>query len=64
MDNRPLILGMGIIANVEIVNGGTGGYAVGDTLNFIGTGVGAAATVSSVSGGIITGINITNRGEG
>jgi hypothetical protein len=63
MDNRPLILGMGIVANVEIVNGGSG-YTVGDTLNFIGTGVGAAATVSSVSGGIITGINITNRGEG
>ena len=32
MDNRPLILGMGIIANVEIVNGGTGGYAVGDKI--------------------------------
>lgn len=63
LDNRPLILGMGIIANVEIINGGSG-YAPGDTLNFIGTGVGAAATVASVSGSIITGITISNRGEG
>jgi hypothetical protein len=63
MDNRPIILGMGILANVEVINGGTG-YAINDVLNFTGTGVGAAGRVSAVSGGFITAIELTNRGEG
>jgi len=64
IDNRPGILGMGIVANVEILNGGSG-YVPGETLNFSESGVGAAATVATVGGGgIITGISISNRGEG
>jgi len=64
MDNRPLIMGMGILGAIEIVNGGTG-YANNDTINFNGTGVGAAAYVSSVNiSGSIQKITFTNRGEG
>lgn len=64
MDNRPLISTMGIIAAIEILNGGTG-YANNDPIYFYGTGVGAAAQVEAVNiSGTITKIKITNRGEG
>lgn len=64
LDNRPKILGMGIVANVEVVTGGTG-YVVGNPIIFNGTGYGAAATVGSVgAGGSITSVSISNRGEG
>ena len=64
LDNRPGVLGMGIVANVEIISGGSG-YIAGEPLIFTETGVGAAATVGTVSGGgTITSISISNRGEG
>lgn len=64
LDNRPVVSSMGIIAAVEIISGGSG-YTVGNPINFIGTGFGAVATVSSTGvGGSITGINLSNRGEG
>ena len=64
LDNRPKIIDMGIVANVEIVSAGSG-YTVGDPIIFTGTGTGAAATVGSVSGsGGVTGVTISNRGAG
>jgi len=64
IDNRPVISSMGVIAQIEIENGGSG-YTVSTPLIFGGTGFGAAATVSSVgAGGAITAIAISNRGEG
>jgi hypothetical protein len=62
LDPRPSIQYIGRIAAIEILNGGSG-YSSGDTVNFIGTGYGAAATLT-VSAGEITDITITNRGEG
>lgn len=64
LDSRPTIQGMGRIAAIEIINGGTG-YVAGDALSFIGTGYGAAATVATVDpNGAITSITISDRGEG
>lgn len=62
LDSRPYIKGMGKIAYIDLLNGGTG-YSPGDTVSFIGTGYGATASLT-ISGGIITGITLTNRGEG
>ncbi len=62
LDSRPVISDMGRIAHIQIVNGGTG-YSGGDTVSFIGTGYGATASLT-VSGGVITGVSLTNRGEG
>ena len=64
LDNRPSILGMGQIANVEISSGGTG-YMAGDPITFIGTGYGAAAQVQSIGvGGAVAAVTLTNRGAG
>jgi len=64
LDNRPSILGMGQIANVEITSGGTG-YTAGEQINFIGTGYGAAAQVQSIGvGGAVATVTVTNRGTG
>lgn len=64
LDNRPAIIGMGIIANVEVVTTGSG-YTVGDPVTFHGTGYGATGVVGTVSGGGgVTSVTITNRGEG
>lgn len=64
LDNRPTIIGMGLVANVEVITGGTG-YNPGDPIIFNGTGYGAVATVGTVgAGGSITGVTISNRGQG
>jgi hypothetical protein len=55
---------LGLIAQIRIVDGGRG-YSVGDTISFDGRGYGGSAVVQSVgSGGRITSIAITDRGEG
>ncbi len=53
------------VTGITVLGGGTG-YAVGDSLNFAGGGgLGAIATVTSVSAsGTITGIQLTNGGGG
>lgn len=63
LDARPNIQTMGRIANVEILNGGTG-YNVSDTLQFIGTGYDAAGTITVSGSGEITDVTLSNRGEG
>ena len=64
LDNRPSILGMGQIANVEIISGGSG-YMASDPITFIGTGYGAAAQVQSIgAGGAVAAVTVTNRGAG
>jgi len=55
---------LGLIAHVRIMDGGRG-YSIGDTVSFSGRGYGGAATVQAVgSGGRITSIQLTDRGEG
>ena len=55
---------LGLIAQVRIIDGGRG-YSAGDTISFNGRGYGGSAVVQSVgSGGRITSITITDRGEG
>ena len=61
-DLRPSVRNIGKIGTVLVLNGGDG-YSAGDQIEFIGTGYGAAATVT-VSGGIITDVTLTDRGEG
>ena len=58
-------LGLTSASITSITNGGTGTWAIGDTLSVTGGGgTGAIATVASVSGGVITGLNITTAGTG
>jgi len=53
----------GQVQSVVIVNGGTG-YSVSDVLTVVGgTGTAATLTVTSVSGGVITGVEITTAGD-
>jgi len=55
---------LGLISQVRILNGGFG-YSVGDTISFSGRGYGGAGVVQTISsGGRITSIQITDRGEG
>ena len=57
-------LGQGIVLSGAIVSGGTG-YAVNDTVTVVG-GVysqPASFTVSSVSGGVVTGLTISSNGQ-
>lgn len=55
---------LGLIAAIEVVNGGLN-YQVGDTLQFAGGGgSGAAATVTAVDAGAITEVTIDSRGYG
>ena len=53
----------GGVIGARIEDGGTG-HNIGDTLTITGTGINATGTVSSVSGGAITGVNITSPGSG
>jgi ribosomal protein S17E len=62
MDFRPDVRGTGKIGAIEVVNQGSN-YSATDTVQFIGTGYGAAATLT-VQSGKITKVTITNRGEG
>ena len=62
LDSRPTISSMGYIAHVEVLNGGTN-YGGGDTLSVVGTGYGAVLT-PTISGGAITAVTVSNRGEG
>ena len=51
------------VTSVTIVNGGTG-YAVNDTITLLGgTGTPAAFTVTSVVGGVVSGLSITSVGS-
>lgn len=61
-DLRPSVRNVGKIGTVLLLNGGNG-YSAGDQVDFVGTGYGAAATLT-ISSGVITGITLTNRGEG
>ena len=67
VENRPRMKDLGQVANVRIITGGTG-YAVNDLILFnssTSVGYGANAHVSEISGtGAITGITVTERGEG
>jgi len=61
-DLRPSVRNIGKIGTILILNGGDG-YSAGDQVDFVGTGYGAAATLT-ISSGVITGISLTDRGEG
>lgn len=65
LDSRQNIQSMGRIAAVQILNGGTG-YSASDVVKFIGTGYGAAPTITVTSGAItaISFPNLASRGEG
>ncbi len=63
MDFRPDVRLSGQIGAIEVANGGSGYSATNDVLEFLGTGYGANATLN-ISSGVITGVNIINRGEG
>ena len=67
VENRPRMKDLGQVANVRIISGGTN-YAVNDLILFNSStsiGYGANAHVSEISGtGAITGITVTERGEG
>jgi hypothetical protein len=62
LDFRPSVRTIGKIGIINVKKGGSG-YNTGDFLEFIGTGYGANATLT-VSGGAITSVNLTSRGEG
>lgn len=62
LDFRGDVRDPGRIGAVEILNGGTG-YTSGDKIEFVGTGYGATASLT-VSAGVITGVTLTDRGEG
>lgn len=62
LDFRGDVRDTGKLGAVEILNGGTG-YSSGDKLIFIGTGYNGTASLT-VSGGVITGVTLTDRGEG
>jgi hypothetical protein len=62
LDLRADVHNLGKLAAVEIANGGIG-YSSTDQIVFVGSGHGATGTLT-VSGGIITGVTLTNRGEG
>mgnify|MGYP000229598556 FL=1 len=54
---------LGVITKAAITTGGTG-YTNGDTLTIVGgTGTAATLTVTSVSGGVITGVSIAGSGS-
>lgn len=53
----------GGVTGARIEDGGVG-HTVGDTLTITGTGINSTGTVSSVSSGAITGVNITSPGTG
>lgn len=62
LDFRPSVRTIGKIGIINVKKGGEG-YSAGDFLEFLGTGYGANATLT-VSGGAITSVNLTSRGEG
>lgn len=62
MDFRPNVRGLGKLGVILVNNGGEG-YSATDQIVFDGTGYDAAATLT-VSGGVITEVTLTNRGEG
>jgi hypothetical protein len=62
LDVRADVHNLGKLAAVEIANGGSG-YSATDQITFIGSGSGAAATLT-VTGGVITNVTLTDRGEG
>jgi len=64
LDPRPIISDMGRIAQIEILNGGSGYVPANDSIYFIGTGYDGAATFTANGTGSIVGVTITNRGEG
>jgi len=62
LDFRPSVRTIGKIGVINVLKGGDG-YSAGDFLEFIGTGYGGNATLT-ISGGAITAVNLTSRGEG
>lgn len=62
LDFRPNVRGTGKLGTI-LLNSGGSGYSTSDAVQFIGTGYGANAYLT-VSGGVITGITLDNRGEG
>lgn len=62
LDFRGDVRSTGRLGAIEILNGGTG-YSSGDKIEFIGTGYGAAASLT-ITSGVVTGVTLTNRGEG
>jgi hypothetical protein len=61
-DFRPNVRGPGKLGVIVLKKGGSG-YKTTDNVKFIGTGCNANAYLT-VSGGVITGITLDNRGEG
>jgi hypothetical protein len=51
--NNVAISSLGMIANVTVINGGAG-YSSGDTVNFIGSGIGAVGTLTVSSGSVVS----------
>lgn len=62
LDSRPSVKSMGYLAYVQVLNGGSG-YSATNNAAAIGTGYGANLSLT-VSGGVITGVTINDRGEG
>jgi len=62
MDLRADVHNLGKLSAIEIINGGSG-YQSTDQIVFTGIGYDATATLT-VSGGVITGATLVNRGEG
>jgi hypothetical protein len=62
LDFRGDVRSTGKLGAIEILNGGTN-YTSGDKIQFIGTGYDAAASLT-VTAGVITGVTLSNRGEG
>ena len=62
LDFRGDVRSTGKLGAIEILNGGEN-YTSGDKIQFIGTGYGAAASLT-VTAGVITGVTLSNRGEG
>ena len=62
LDFRGDVRSTGKLGAIEILNGGTN-YTSGDKIEFIGTGYDAAASLT-VTAGVITGVTLSNRGEG
>jgi hypothetical protein len=63
IDLREDVRNTGRLGKVIVINGGSG-YAGTDLVDFVGTGNGAIATMSTDANGSITGVTLTNRGEG
>lgn len=61
-DYRPNVRNPGKIGTILVKKGGSG-YSTSDNVSFIGTGYNANAYLT-VTGGVITGITLDNRGEG